>query len=490
MIGRSPRRTRKIFRLFLIPLLIIMLMQSVFSYGSVLFAGTFDTLRDYSVGRLHQVTETRKAIFEGGMGMQWTAFSEEYDMANQYLDTLLAESDVSLHEFLQDDAMQQAYLSSLMLRWCGLMRKNGTTGAFLILSEPDVAQDGGALNALYVRDSDPVVNPVALTDVLLVRGDSAAARQYNIPIDTLWQSKLQLAPAGKRRADRFFYAPYQQALQNGALGARDLAYWSPLFGLEDNESSDAYRMITYSLPLMTEQGEVYGVMGIELSESYLNQLLPYREVNAEKQGGYILLERSSDSSYSPIFASGPVATHAVHELGALHLRKTRHENFYELINTELGQRVYLSIQPLNMYNSNTPFSHRGWYLAGVETHDTLFGVGMSLATMFTLATMVALFIGGVAVYLTVSHVTRPIRRLSGCIQTSARDGLTAFERSHIAEVDDLYDTIHHLTMQQKQAAYDLMQEKERYRVALQSSTDILITYDLASDCARLYNLKG
>lgn len=87
--------------------------------------------------------------------------------------------------------------------------------------------------------------------------------------------------------DDFFFKPYEAAKLYPDTDYRNLAYWSRPFTLEGNTKSDSYHMIAYSIPLVY-QGTVYGVMGVEISENYLAEMLPVRELNSQNQGSYML----------------------------------------------------------------------------------------------------------------------------------------------------------------------------------------------------------
>ena len=93
-------------------------------------------------------------------------------------------------------------------------------------------------------------------------------------------------------------------------------------------------------------------------------------------------------------------------------------------------------------------------------------------------------------YLLVTHLTDPIRRLSDCIRTSPENELRSYEKSSVTEIDELYDTIFHLTERQKKTEWDLLEERERYRLALQNTSDILVTFDPENDVATFYNLDA
>ncbi len=487
---RKQSKPKHIFRLFLVPLLLLVVMQAVLSFGTVIFGGTFSALRNYSIDRLKQVTETRQIILENNMVQQWSAVSEEYETANQTLSDLLSERNATLDAFFSSDELQQEFLKEILPTWGYMMRKNSTTGVFMILGKPDIEKNGGSLNSIYIRDSDPDSNPADYSDFLLAVGSSAIAKEYRIPFALQWKSTLSVLAYGSREADNFFYMPYMAAQQSPSQKYENLCYWSRPFCLEDNSSKDSYYMITYSVPLATEDGELYGVMGIEISIPYLTESIPYREINSAQNGGYLILEPSQNGAYDIICPSGTLVTQAVSELDAIELTATKYSDLYLMKNSQASENLYLVAQPLRLYNTNTPFYSHGWYLAGVETHSSLFGLSSQLLGIFIAATFSSLAIAILLAYLLVSYITGPIRRLHECIDTSKGNELNYFETGQVVEVDNLYSTISSLMQRQRQAEYDLLEEKERYRLALKNNSDILINFDIDADRAIFYNLQN
>ena len=483
-------KPRRIFRLFLVPLLCLIIMQAAISFGTVYLSGAFSTIRNYAPDRLKQVTETRSIILENDMTQRWTALEEEYELAGHLLSEHLAQKGMSLTEFLQDPAAQDDYFTALFPTWGYLLRKNSTTGAFIILGQPDSTDNDSTLKALYIRDSDPDTNPADYSDLLLTIGPSQITRDYRVPFDIYWKTALSLKPWGESEADSFFYQPYLTACRNPSARVMDCCYWSAPFCLEGREDTDPYRMITYSIPLIAEDQTVYGVMGIEISLSRLSECLPYREVNSNHEGGYLLLRKEAENSYRVICATGLFSNDTVDGKNTLELAETTLPDLYRI--NALGRKdpLYLTANPLTLYNTNTPFYEQGWYLAGMETHDALFGSSARLSGIFVTATLFALAIAVFLSYLLVRKITGPILRLSECIRTSPENELKTFDKGAIAEIDELYDTIHHLTERQKKTEWDLQEERERYRLALQNNSDILVTYDPEQDLATFYNLDN
>ena len=483
-------KPKHIFSLFLVPLLLLIIMQAALSFGTVYLSGAFSTIHSYTLDRLRQVTETRSIILENDMTQRWTALDEEYEIAGQLLTEHLARSGMSLEDFLSDSDAQDDYFTDLFPTWGYMLRKNSTTGAFLILGQPDAVKDGGALNALYIRDSDPDTNPADYSDLLLTIGPSQITKEYRVPFDIYWKTSLSLKPYGKSHADDFFYQPYLTAGQNPNARVEDCCYWSTPFCLEDRADTDPYRMVTYSIPLVTEDGTVYGVMGIELSLSRLAECLPYREVNSNHDGGYLLLEHEAGNTYRVICATGLYSGDSIDGSNSIELPTASSQDLYQLGASNRETSVWLTLRPLTLYNTNTPFYERGWYLAGMETNDALFGSSSRLTGVFVVATLFALTVAVFLSYLLVRHITNPIRRLSECIRTSPENELKDFGKGTIAEIDELYDTIFNLTERQKKIEWDLQEERERYRLALQNTSDILVTYDPEKDLATFYNLDN
>ena len=485
------KKSRRIFRMFLLPLVVILLAQAFISYGTVTFSGTFAALRNYSEGQFEQAIENRRLLLENTLTQQETGLQGAAAQMGAKLEAFLEERGFDLGQFRQDRAAQEDFLAAVGEDVIRLMRQNQATGAFLILSNPEVEAAGGEASGLYLRDGDPLSNPADYSDMELVRGMPENTRKLRIPLATLWQRSFRFEAPGSRGADDFFFDPYLAAKRQPELGVENLGSWNGSFCLEGDVERDSYRMITFTAPLLGADGQVYGVLGAELSETYLTRLLPFKEIAAEQQGAYALLERSTDGTYRAVFVTGPVAARAFAGAGNVSFTEAQPGSLMRFAQlTDAGQPLYAVLKGLNLYNSNTPFAEREWYLAGIENHEALFGISEQLLRIFILATILALAVGVAGVYAAVVHVTRPIRRLSRCIQGSKENELTGYEPSNILEVDELYHTISELTEQQRQAEYALRQEKERYRLALQSSTDILLTLDMVTDQAEFVNLRG
>ena len=473
-------KKRTIFSLFVVPLILVMMVQAMISYGTFFFSGTPFLLKEYSVGILNQTVENRKILLENDMVQRWSEMKEEEAKAENALEQQLTTRRITVHDFLDNEEAQKDFLENMLDTMLYMMRKNTVTGSFLILANDSVGTQESTCGGIYFRDSDPTGNPADYADVLLERGASSFSHAKGIPLDTLWTTSFHLGKSGELSCDDFFFKPYEAAKLYPDTDYRNLAYWSRPFTLEGNTKSDSYHMIAYSIPLVY-QGTVYGVMGVEISENYLAEMLPVRELNSQNQGSYMLAGLAEDGSLDPMVTGAAVLT-----MERLETETTRYNSLYRL--SVRGKEAYAGVSRLHLYNTNTPFSDEVWVVAGVEGERELFGIGNKIVWNLLIAILVGLVFGMVSIYIMVSHLTKPIRGLVKCIRNSGGKRLTGYQMSDIAEVDELFDVVQELMVRQQEAEYSLMEEKERYRIALQSSTDILYSYDVRGDCMNVYNV--
>lgn len=475
-----------IFKLFIIPLIVIMLIQAVISYGTVLSSGVPRLLEEYSVNLFAQTVENRKNIMENNMIRQWSSFQEESGIVIDAYDKFLLKRNVGTQEFLESKSLQDSFLNGIARECLYMLRKNTVTGAFIVLGNPErVPAD--SYRGVYFRDADPHTEVADYSDILMERGSSALSRNLDIPLDSRWTTDFSFDAPGGREADNFFYNPLKAAGEQPDIGSRNMGYWSGLFELDAEEG---YRMITYSVPLLDGENHPFGVMGVELSEKYIMELLPAKELNSGTNSGYILARSREEGILEPVVVTGPVR--AVFGNGEkLRIRREKKADTLWKAGADQDEVGYYGIpHSLSLYNSNTPFSGDSWFLMGIQDESSIFGMGKRLLKDMLVAVMTGLLFGLICCAFIAVMITRPIRRLVECIRGSQESQMLDFKVSRIAEVDELYQVVHKLTENQKKVQRHLQEEKERYRIALESCSDVLFDYDYGTGLLQMQNMSG
>ena len=95
----------------------------------------------------------------------------------------------------------------------------------------------------------------------------------------------------------------------------------------------------------------------------------------------------------------------------------------------------------------------------------------------------------ILVYFLVQYATEPVYHLVESVRGGVK-GIHGFQESGIQELDELHKVIENLTDIQMQTENQLLEEKERYRIAVESSQDAFFTYKCKEKLLEIVNSKG
>lgn len=193
-----------IFRIFLVPLIAIMLVQSAITIGTLVVRRTAPTLEEYSSGMMSRLVENRGVILQNDMNQRWAAVRQQEAVLDQALEQFLDREGVEVTELLRSDELKDGLLELLFQECLEVVQNNSTTGVFVVLTGPEPGA-AGEFSGFFIRDSDPDTNPVNGTDLLLERGSKQLSQAWNVPLDTTWTTRFRMEGEGQNRADRFFY---------------------------------------------------------------------------------------------------------------------------------------------------------------------------------------------------------------------------------------------------------------------------------------------
>lgn len=477
------KKKSTIFRIFLIPLIAIMLVQSAITIGSLVAMGTARTLKEYSSGMMRRLVENRQVVLQNEMNQHWASIKEQETVINELLEKFLDQKGIELEDLMLSNERKSQLLEQLFPKCMDILQNNSTTGLFLILTDKEDMQLARKYDGFFLRDSDPDKSPINYTDFLLERGNKQLSQKWHIPLDTNWTTYFHMDGQGQNDADSFFYEPWRAGQKYPEADTEDLGYWSLPFSLEKG-TMDSYKMITYSLPLRY-LGQTYGVLGVEIACRNLYDYFPVAELNKNQHSGYMLAIQ--EKHCTPLVGKGILYDLISSSMDSFHLKEMTYDKLSLVQDVRLnGQKIYAVAYPLKLYSNNVPYENTNWMLLGLNTEDDLFGLSQQLYIWMVVAILAGLVFGVFGIYLVVRHLTSPVQRLMQCIREGQK-GLQSFKPANILEIDTLYDVVTDLMNQQKEAENILLEEKERYKVALESSEDIFFTYDLQSQMLTLVN---
>lgn len=484
------KKKKSLWNIFLIPILIIVFVQGAVPFLTLIFSGIRSNMENAVIGLDSHTVENRKVVLENDMIEQWSSVYKESDSLSSALTKVLSNHQMDMQGFMGSGKVQEEYLETVFYDMVEVLQYNSTSGIFLVLGNDGDTDSEGEYKGFWVRDSDPQTKTASRTDLLMERGSKVLSQNMSISLDTSWHTDFHFQGNGKRDADDFFYQPYITAENyvDSRTSMKNLGYWSKPFILEDFYK-DNHKMITYSAPLVYDK-TVYGVLGIEVGVNDLTKFFQVKDLDSDLNAGFALVVDHGNGNYEGIAGEGALYDAVSRDGSDFVLEEPVQENLRLVQGAAIGkQQIYGLVSNLELYSRNVPYEDTQWALCGFVTEDSVYGLISDVYERILGAILGSALMAVILVYFLVQYATEPVYHLVESVRGGVK-GIHGFQESGIQELDELHKVIENLTDIQMQTENQLLEEKERYRIAVESSQDAFFTYKCKEKLLEIVNSKG
>lgn len=484
------KKKKSLLNIFLIPILIIVFVQGAVPFLTLIFSGIRSNMENAVIGLDSHTVENRKVVLENDMIEQWSSVYKESDSLSSALTKVLSNHQMDMQGFMGSGKVQEEYLETVFYDMVEVLQYNSTSGIFLVLGNDGDTDSEGEYKGFWVRDSDPQTKTASRTDLLMERGSKVLSQNMSISLDTSWHTDFHFQGNGKRDADDFFYQPYITAENyvDSRTSMENLGYWSKPFILEEFYK-DNHKMITYSAPLVYDK-TVYGVLGIEVGVNDLTKFFPVKDLDSDLNAGFALVVDHGNGNYEGIAGEGALYDAVSRDGSDFVLEEPVQENLRLVQGAAIGkQQIYGLVSNLELYSRNVPYEDTQWALCGFVTEDSVYGLISDVYERILGAILGSALMAVILVYFLVQYATEPVYHLVESVRGGVK-GIHGFQESGIQELDELHKVIENLTDTQMQTENQLLEEKERYRIAVESSQDAFFTYKCKEKLLEIVNSKG
>ena len=484
------KKKKSLWNIFLIPILIIVFVQGAVPFLTLIFSGIRSNMENAVIGLDSHTVENRKVVLENDMIEQWSSVYKESDSLSSALTKVLSDHQMDMQGFMGSGKVQEEYLETVFYDMVEVLQYNSTSGIFLVLGNDGDTDSEGEYKGFWVRDSDPQTKTASRTDLLMERGSKVLSQNMSISLDTSWHTDFHFQGNGKRDADDFFYQPYITAENyvDSRTSMKNLGYWSKPFILEEFYK-DNHKMITYSAPLVYDK-TVYGVLGIEVGVNDLTKFFPVKDLDSDLNAGFALVVDHGNGNYEGIAGEGALYDAVSRDGSDFVLEEPVQENLRLVQGAAIGkQQIYGLVSNLELYSRNVPYEDTQWALCGFVTEDSVYGLISDVYERILGAILGSALMAVILVYFLVQYATEPVYHLVESVRGGVK-GIHGFQESGIQELDELHKVIENLTDTQMQTENQLLEEKERYRIAVESSQDAFFTYKCKEKLLEIVNSKG
>ena len=426
-----------IFHTILRSMLWILFIEIALLVGILYLCRINTSLEQNAVDILQIQTENRQNYLQGQM-LDAQDLSSLAGKINAVTQAMLDDGEISLDTLDSGSDAASPLLLSIGDSLISSMRHRPVTGIFVVLNthDLDTREKGEPLPCLYLRDLDPNSSPSQRnSDLMLVRAPAQVVQSLYIATDTSWTPSINYGANG---SSGFLYPVFQAAYHgNGELDAADYGHWtSSPYTL----SGDDHSAIAYTIPLILDDGTVYGVLGVEILESYLQALLPGTELQNDSSGTYLLGVASNsaigkDDLTVSVVSASPAANAPQQSYDQTLLLKPSKRGGYQS-DSPLGL-CHAAVAPLTLYNRNAPFSNEQMLLIGSVPVSALYAFSGYVVRLLIIAVLVVLTAGLFSSLVLARKLSRPISRLSDEVAHAreSRSSIPMLSATGIIELD-------------------------------------------------------
>lgn len=451
------KKEKTIFHELLAPLLSVLVFEMLFMLGAIWLGGVIDKLNGNAMDMLAQQTENRGNYLWNEMIGSWSDLEMLSNEIDARVQEGLEQGRLELTDLNERSDACVELLKEITLELTDAMYHKEITGIFVVfgVAEPGNEDIPRAAQGVYLRDLDPTAAPSERNaDLLWERAPVDLVRSGQIATDSGWQPDF---PEQEWGGQEFIRKPFLTAcMDGGRLREKEYGYWTTAaYSL----SGDNRTAIAYSVPLILEDGTVYGVLGVELLTDYIQSLLPKGELLEDDQGVYMLAAAfGEENELTPVLVSGDIM--GMQEAGEMHFALLE-----DGVSAESADGAYYgAAERLVLYSNNAPFDSDRWYLLGIGSRNSLFAFSRQVQRVLFLSVILTTIVGLAGIVYASYRLSKPIRKLSEEVAKAQQDNsLPVLPATGIREIDRFADSISRLG-----------------REVVESSTRLLSIMDMAS----------
>ena len=425
---RQKKTGKTVFHTVMQPLVILILLQTAILLTSLYLSGVFDQVNSNERSILSKQVANRANYLEIQMTQQWADIAELAESINEKAQAAIDAGSIRL-DLLESNSKEASKLIGMICTdMIETMYNNKDSGIYVIFNTSSLDGNVEAKTGFHVRDLDPTVSATTqYNDLLLECAPISTVKAMNISTDTGWDTRYDFGTA----YGDYFRKPFMEAYRaTRKLNAVDYGCWSA------STQSSLPSGLTYSMPLMLEDGTVYGVLGIELLDDYVSASLPYGELGFDTDGTYMLALFDKTTNRATLkMASGKTRLRRGETLAL-----TPGKDGSYIFECD-GKKFVTQMNRLTVYNMYAPFDSEIWMLMGAASAQSLYAFSDRVSRMILLAIALMLLFDVAGSIMIARRLSNPIEKLSKEVDIARtnENGIPRLSVTGIQELDHFAD---------------------------------------------------
>ena len=299
--GSKRKVSSPLFHKIVVPMIMLSLIQMGVFFTTLAVSGEFSYIKRYVYNMFTEKTMNRKNYVENMMTDKVAPLFDAALEINSLTESYLEVQGRSASDISADKRLNKEIIRLSSQRLVELLRKSSVNDAFIILDSGELyCRDGDVKKSgLYLRDldinSDDRTNN---TDILVEIGSSDIAKEMGITLDSEWTAHLEVSRLNEEELD-FYFETIETARKNTSMPVSTMGYWDGFSALAPLRQPS----MKYTIPLIADDGTVYGVLGVGIMKKTFLSLIPSNDFFNES-ACYILAQ----DKYGRLYIREPCIT--------------------------------------------------------------------------------------------------------------------------------------------------------------------------------------
>lgn len=339
----------------------------------------------------------------------------------------------ALSEEASRNRLGYAAVEAVMDAMITYIDQNALSGVYVAFTGNDTAQLRGAeVPCLYLKKTDLNAAGTVSAEV----APTAVLERYGVPAHNQWRQNLTLPASGE--AFESVAKPIKAITISPDLEIQNYGYWSVPY----RNSQDGDLICTYTLPLMGEDGNPFGVFGIELTSTQAGEIFTRSQTLSVEQFNFLV--RSTDSSIASkdIICGDPAVKALLDNAGNIIYTPEQTMDIAYIGALTLGERNYTAVAvPVELYGNAQVYANESWMLFNVTSNSVLFSTSNMVLWGLLIAVIASVLVGLLFATLTVSSIAAPIQTIMRDISSLNPEKPFSFSETNVKEFDLLTNVL-------------------------------------------------
>ena len=327
-------------------------------------------------------------------------------------------AELSAHPDLLESLLgehMQVLISTVNNRYCG--------GVFILLDATVNSDSETAKSGVFLKKTQPTYTSTTGVDIHYLRGPAQLARDNGIMLLGQWTMEFDI------EGQEFWTKVMDTARQNPETALSRLYYWSGRITLKGNSESG----FLLCVPLRSEDGTVFGICGIEVSDRLFKSL--YTPEGGSFENIFTVMAPVCEDGFCTskgLIAGNYYLTgkHWDYDLSVT----DSHEDFVHLSGG--GENYSGKSDSIRLYPGGSPYEGESWVAAILMPQDILHNAVKGNSAYFMVTVVVLLLVSiGASVFISKRYL-RPVNDALASIHSRAYD-----EKKDVpySEINDLLE---------------------------------------------------